>query len=315
VITNIQENRDLPFLRTVICVWCTFGLASFLTSFLFVGRVYYYAYNASPVMVAADVLLVAAIGAVILEYLLRGAVDYEIPYGARFLALVAGSVASTVLGLVFLYGLEGGASIALRPFAAITFLPSLVGAVVSWWVLQNAVGSAAPPTLVEPQSTDVRLRAAPQQTRIFDDPHAGDPTASAYQETILAVRESALGLVGAVNNVHPDSVPTVIADGLIPYEAAVKRLEQAQLPSAVAAELNQRLVAGLKQLAEDLTATADEAAMTAASRLYQRGLITPSMADVSDGGARYRWDLEQSNGLKAVKQALADLKALGFGGL
>jgi hypothetical protein len=74
-------------------------------------------------------------------------------------------------------------------------------------------------------------------------------------------------------------------------------------------------VTGMKHLEEDLTETAEEAATTAGSRLYQRGLLTASMADVSDGGARYRWDLERSEGLRTVKQALAELRELGFGGM
>jgi hypothetical protein len=149
--------------------------------------------------------------------------------------------------------------------------------------------------------------------QVFGDPHAGDPTASAYAETISAVRESTLGLVGAVNSVAPASAPTVIAEGLVPYEAATRRLEQAELPGSVSADLNQRLVEALKQLEEDLALTADEAATTAGSSLYQPGFLTPSMADVSDGGGRYRWELEESEGLRAVKQALSDLGALGFG--
>ena len=157
------------------------------------------------------------------------------------------------------------------------------------------------------------MRSAPQRARALDDPHAGDPTATAYAETVLAVRESALGLVGTVNSVGPDSVPSVIADGLVPYEAATRRLEQAELPSAVPAALNQRLLAGLKHLEDDLALTAEDAATTAGTRMYQRGLLSASMADVSDGGARYRWDLEQSEGLKAVEQALSELRALGFG--
>jgi len=99
----------------------------------------------------------------------------------------------------------------------------------------------------------------------------------------------------------------------VPFEAATNRLAHARLPSAVSPELNQRLLAGLRQLEEDLTVTAEEAARTAGDRLYQRGLLTPGMADVSDGGGRYRWELEQSEGLRTVKQALANLQALGFG--
>lgn len=314
MIESSRQDRELPFLPTLLCLWGAGSIASFVTSFLFLGRVYSPS-NPSPVMLVANLLLSAAIGAVLLQYLLRSVVDYEIPYSATVVALVAGSAASTVLRLVFLYGLGAGASTALRPVAVITFLPALVGAVVSWWLLQNAVSSPSPPALVEPASAGVAERRVSRRVQVFDDPHAGDPTASAYSELISAVRESALGLVGNVNSVHPDSVPTVIADGLLPYEAATKRLEQVELPGAVSADLNQRLIAGLKQLEEDLTRTAEEAATTAGSRLYQRGLLSPSMADVSDGGARYRWDLEQSEGLRAVKEALSDLKALRFGSL
>ncbi len=315
MIADTEQHRDLPFLPTLLCLWGAGWVTSLITSVLFLGSVY--SPSPSPVMVAVNILLSAAIGAIVVQYLLLSVVDCEIPYSATLVALVAGSVASTVARLILFSQLQGGGSPGLLPIAGLgaSFLPALIGAVVSWWLLQNAASSPAPPTLAEPQSTDLRVRAAPQQTRVFDDPHAGDPTASAYAETILAVRESALGLVGTVNSVDPDSVPTVIAEGLIPYEAATKRLEQAQLPSTVSAELSQRLVAGLKQLEEDLTLAAEDAATTAGSRLYQRGLLTASMADVSDGGARYRWDLEQSEGLRAVKQALSDLKALGFGGL
>jgi hypothetical protein len=314
VIADTEQHRDLPFLPTLLCLWGAGWVTSLVTSVLFLGRVYSPS-SPSPLMVAVNILLSAAIGAAVVQYLLLSIVDCEIPYSATLVALVAGSAASTVARLILFSQLQGGGSPGLLPIAGLgaSFLPALIGAVVSWWLLQNAASSPSPSALAEPPSTDLRVRSAPQQTRVFDDPHAGDPTATAYSETILAVRESALGLVGTVNSVDPDSVPTVIADGLVPYEATTKRLQQAELPSDVPAELNQRLVAGLKELEDDLTLTAEDAATTAGSRLYQRGLLTASMADVSDGGARYRWDLEQSDGLKAVKQALSELRALGFG--
>jgi len=316
VIASSQQDRELPFLPTLLCLWGAGAVTSLVTSLLFVGRVYPTS-SPSPVMVGVNLLLSAAIGAIVVKHLLLSVVDIDIPYSATLVALVAGSVASTVARLILFSRLQEGTSPAALPIAGLgaSFLPSLVGAVVSWWLLENAVSSQSPRQMVEPPSAGVAERLVSRQVRVFDDPHAGDPTASAYSELISAVRESALGLVGTVNIVDPDSVPTVIADGLVPYEAATKRLEQAQLPSTVSADLNQRLVTGLRQLEEDLTQTAEEAATTAGSRLYQRGLLTASMADVSDGGARYRWDLEQSEGLRAVKQALGELKALGFGGL
>ena len=315
MITSSQQNRELPFLATLLCLWGAGWITSLVTSFLFLGRVYSSS-TPSTVMVAVNLLLSAAIGAVVVQYLLVSVAECDIPYSATLLALVAGSVASTVTRLLLFSGIQSGGSQPVLPVAGLaSFLPALIGAVVSWWLLQNAAGSRSSSRLAEPPRPGVMERPPPQQTWVFDDPHAGDPTAVAYSETILAVRESALGLVGTVNSVPPDSVASVIAEGLVSYEVATKRLEQAQLPSTVSLDLNQRLVAGLKQLEEDLTLTAEEAATTAGTRLYQRGLLTPSMADVSDGGGRYRWELEQSQGLRAVKQALRELRELGFGNL
>jgi hypothetical protein len=271
----------------------------------------------STVMVAANLLLSAAIGAVVVQYLLLSVVDCNIPYSATLLALVAGSVASTVARLILASSLQGGGSQPVLPIAGLgaSFLPALIGAVVSWWLLQNAAGSRSPVATVEPPGAAVAEPPVSRQIRVFDDPHAGDPTASGYSELVSAVRESALGLVGTVNSVPPDSVASAIADGLVPYEVATKRLEQAQLPSTVSPDLHQRLIAGLKQLEEDLTLTAEEAATTAGTRLYQRGLLSGSMTGVSDGGGRYRWELEQSEGLRTVKQALRELRELGFANL
>jgi len=315
VIAGSQQDRDLPFLPTLLCLWGAGFVTSLVTSFLFLGRVYSPSNAQSPLMVAVNLLLYAAIGAVVVHYLLLSVLDCDIPYSAVLVALVAGSVASTVAQLVLSSGLRGGGSGAALPVAGLgaSVLPGLVGAVVSWWLLQNAASSSSSPVTVEPPHAAVDERPVSRQVRLFDDPHAGDPIASAYAETILAIRESALGLVGAVNSIPPDSVPTVIADGLVPYEAAIKRLEHAQLPGTVSPELNEQLLVGLKQLEEDLALAAEEAATTAGTRLYQRGLLSGSMADVSDGGGRFRWELEQSEGLQAVKQALTDLRALGFG--
>jgi hypothetical protein len=314
VITSSQQDGDLPFLPTLFCLWGAGWVTSLVTSFLFLGRVYSSSIP-STVMVAVNLLLSAAIGAVVVQYLLLSVVDCDIAYSATLMALVAGSVASTLARLILYSQLQGGGSPAVLPIAGLGsfFLPAFIGAVVSWWLLENAASSRSPLATVEPRGAAVAEPPASRQVRIFDHPHVGDPTASSYSELVSAVRESALGLVGTVNSVPPDLVASVIADGLVPYEAATKRLEQAQIPSTVSPDLNQRLVAGLKQLEEDLTLTAEEAATTAGSRLYQRGLITAGMADVSDGGGRYRWELEQSEGLRTVKQALSELRELGFG--
>jgi hypothetical protein len=104
----------------------------------------------------------------------------------------------------------------------------------------------------------------------------------------------------------------VIGDGLLALGAVRNRLEQTPPPHGVTDELPERLAAGMKQLEEDLIQTAQEAAGAATNRIYERGLLGPRLSDVSDGGARYRWELERSDGLLAVRRALADLEAMGF---
>jgi hypothetical protein len=103
-------------------------------------------------MVAVNLLLSAAIGAVVVQYLLLSVVDRDIPYSATLLALVAGSAASTVARLILFSQLDRGGSPAALPIAGLSafFLPAFVGAVVSWWLLQNAGSSPSSPATPEP---------------------------------------------------------------------------------------------------------------------------------------------------------------------
>src|SRR5439155_14151987 len=116
-----------------------------------------------------------------------------------------------------------------------------------------------------------------------------------YAERVAAARESALGLVAAVDAAEPESVPSLVADGMLALEAARKRLEETSPPDHVPPDLPRRLAAGMRQLADELAATANEASLT------------------GTGGGRYRWELDRSAGLQAVRQALDELQARGYG--
>ena len=122
---------------------------------------------------------------------------------------------------------------------------------------------------------------------------AADRPEDPFGQTVAAARESALGLVAAVDIAEPASVPSLIADGMLALEVAAKRVEETP-PAGGAPELPRRLAAGMRQLADDLAATADEAALT------------------GTGGGRYRWELDNSPGLQAVRQALDELYELGY---
>jgi hypothetical protein len=308
VIAEGRPTEDLPFVPTVLCLWGAGWVTSLVTSFLFVGHAY--PTGGSPtVLVGINLLVSAAVGAVVVRQLLLNVVDCDISYSAVLVALVAGSTASTIVRLIVFSQLTTSGSSAL-PIAGVgvSFVPAMIGALVSFWLLQNAARSEQggdSPTLPDARATE-HLEATVPASELHR------PTGD-YGELVSAIRESTLGLVAAVDTAEPSSVPSVVSDGVLGLEAARKRLQQMSPPSEVPAELPQRLAAGMKQLEEDLILTAQDAATAAADRMYQRGLLGPSLADVSDGGGRYRWELEQSEGLRVVRQALGELETLGFG--
>ena len=274
MLADSRQSRELPFLQTMLCLWGAGWVTSAFTSLLFVGRLY--PVGGSPaLMVAVNILLSAAVGAVVVRWLLRDVVGRELSYSAILLALVAGSAVGSFAQLAAFAMLRGGSSAAL----GLSFLPGVLGALVSYSLLSSAARAEAP---VQP------LQLAPLEVA----PPA--PPANRYAELSTAIRESTIGLVATVDSADPSSVPSVIADGMIGLEVARKRLEEAPIPADVSPELPRRLALGMELLANELAATADEAALT------------------STGGGRYRWGLEHSEGLSEVREALAELRELGY---
>ena len=95
-------------------------------------------------------------------------------------------------------------------------------------------------------------------------------------------------------------------------QAITRNLENTTPPTAVPTQVHTKLVTGLNQLQDDLVDTASSAVATASQRITQYGILQPGSTDVSDGGARYRWELSLSPGLKTIKEAFTELAALGI---
>jgi hypothetical protein len=275
VLADSRQSRDLPFLPTLLCLWGAGWVTSAVTTLMFAGQLYP-THGSPALLVVVNLMLSAVVGAAVLRYLLVSVVGRELSYSAVVLALVAGSAAATVARLALFAQIRHGASPAFP--LALSFLPSMLGAVVSWWLLQNAA----------------RVEASAPAESIPLVPAAHVAYANPYAECVAAARESALGLVAAIDAADPESVPSLVADGMLSLEAARKRLEETAPPDHVPPELPQRLAAGMRRLADDLEATANEASLT------------------GTGGARYRWELDNSPGLQAVGQALDELYALGY---
>src|SRR5947208_5962094 len=98
VLADSRQSRELPFLQTMLCLWGAGWVTSAFTSLLFVGRLY--PTGGSPaLMVAVNILLSAAVGAVVVRWLLRDVVGRELSYSAILLALVAGSAVGSFASL------------------------------------------------------------------------------------------------------------------------------------------------------------------------------------------------------------------------
>jgi hypothetical protein len=278
VLADSRQSRELPFLATLLCLWGAGWVTSALTTLVFVGRAY--PTSEPALMVGVDVLVSSVVGAVIVRYLLLNVLNLELSYSAILLALLAGSIADSVLRLALFAEFRHSGPAEAFPVAglALSFVPSTVGALVSWWLLQNALRAQAPTMPVAVHLPEV----------------AADRPNDPFGQSMAAARESALGLVAAVDIAEPASVPSLIADGMLALEAAAQRVEKTPPPGGVAPELPRRLAAATRELGDELAATADEAALT------------------GTGGGRYRWELDNSPGVRAVRQALDELSALGY---
>jgi uncharacterized membrane protein YeaQ/YmgE (transglycosylase-associated protein family) len=203
--------------------------------------------------------------------MLASVVGIELSFSAVLLALVGGSFAGTVTQYFVFSQARGGLTTGL----VISFVPGIVGALVTFWLLQNAANREIPP------SPAVVAWAAPSA-----------PAEDAqYTDVVAAVRETALGLVSDVDRAEPSEVTALVADGLAGLGAVRARIERTPPPRDVPPELPRRLAAGMSRLADDLADTAEKAA----------------------AGSRDHGQLDESVGLREIRQALAELDRLGYG--
>jgi hypothetical protein len=268
MLADSRQPRELPFLPTLLSLLAAGWVSSFVTTVLFVGRVY--PATGSPAdMLLINFFLSAAVGTLVVRHLLASIVHVELSYSAVLVALLAGSVASTVSEIV----LFSKPPAALVTGFALSFVPGIVGAFVTFWLLKNAAQRELPPP------------AAAASEPIA--PTGDEP----YTDVVAAVRETALGLVSDVDRAEHPEVSSLVADGLAALGAVRARIERTPPPGEVPPELPRRLAAGMKQLADDLARTAEGAAI----------------------GQRDHGELDQSAGLFEIKQALAELDRLGYG--
>ncbi len=259
-------------------------------------------------------LFAALIGAIVIRALLDKVFSFAISYGDAFVALAAGSLVSTAFVWATGSAVQHSGNPGALPNDGIlsSIAPMICSVGVTYWLLQRGIRNGA---TVKPRPG---RRSDPAEASGYGDDTPVQRTSqtawgfsmASYDELVSAARETSLGLVDTVSRATPEEVPDVISETLPTLQAITTKLENTTPPSAVPAQLHEALIGGMKQLQDDLVDTATSAVATAGQRIVRRGVFLPGSADVSDGGARYRWELSLSPGLKAIKEALTDLAAL-----
>ena len=309
--------QDLPLGPTLLCLFATSWVSSAVVSAAFAGRAYPAGVPPAAFLVGVG-LVEALVGAVVIRALLSKVVGCDISYGAAFVALAGGSLASTAFVWATSTAVQHSGNPAVVPSGGLVFgfVPAIASMAVSYWLLQlgagdRALAQAHTGRTADPDgASDAGADEAPALDSLSTRLRLGG---ASYSDLVSAARETSLSLVEAVSRGTPEEVPDQISEGLPPLQAITDKLGSATPPAAVPARLHQQLVAGMTQLQEDLVDTASSAASTAEDHITQRGWLLPSSVDVSDGGTRYRWELSQSEGLKRVREALGELNTLGIG--
>lgn len=132
-----------------------------------------------------------------------------------------------------------------------------------------------------------------------------------YGKLVSDTAGAALGIANGIADLGAREMSMWLLSEMPALEKLTNELAAAGCP-AEAADAHERLVAGLRAFQDDLMAVYEESALEASQEdVYQRGLLTASIA-VTAGGGRMRWELANSHGLAAIREALADLRAAGY---
>jgi hypothetical protein len=303
MIADRPHPQTLPLLPVFLCVVGA-GFASSVVFQMLGPWATRPALEADPQLLAVVLSFVGPlVSGWAVRLLLRSVCGFAIPYWRAYWALVAGDLLSAAL-LAVLLGLArhtaGAAGTMVLPGL---FGPGLLGTIVSVYLIQRV---ATPIGYRAPGVAGAAFERAPR-------PRIGVSDRDLYDEVVSAARDASIGLADLVLSVPPAEAPRLIANGLPGLELATRSLEQQTCPVRELLDCHERLVQGLRQLADDLVEAAQEAGRSASDHLLERGPVFSSMADVSDHGARYGWALSRSAGLKAVRDALEEMGRRGIG--
>jgi hypothetical protein len=250
----------------------------------------------------------AFIGGIVLRAILPRLAGVAISYPWAVVAIGLGSFVGNAATVVAQTITARHVPVAVAPLVSANPLFVLGGAalrlLVSYRVIafagRDAVGRYAGVTRTRPP-VDERADSVEPRPRGSDGLEADlVRTQSAVARTCIDVSRSAA-----------DDIPGRVVDALTELGTCAHLLRHATPPSPETRAAVGQLLEGLERFQNALTDIASDAAATGSHRLVQRGLLYPSLADVSDGGGLARYELDHADGLATIRDSFERLRSLG----
>jgi hypothetical protein len=300
MISATQLRRTPPLWPTLLSLWVSGWFAGIFVVRLAPAQLVYG--RLGPMLVylsAAGALL----GALVLRVILPRVAGITISYLRAVVAIGLGSLAANA----FAFALQT---------AAFRSLPATVPTL--WTSPLSILGATALSLLVSYQVIAATCRdvdgrpfarrpTPPADGLALDAP----PYPSGLEGDVARAQDTVARTCVALSRGAADEIPAMVIDALTELGVCAQTLrgaapEDPRVRAAVA-----QLVSGIERFETALTEIASAAAKTGSQHLYQRGLFSASVVDVSDGGALARYELDHADGLADIRAACERLRALG----
>jgi hypothetical protein len=296
--------RQPSFWMTALSLWVSGWVSS-----LFVGwwLPYRLAGTGLGLSLVSTSLAAAFIGGLVLRAILPRLAGVEISYLWAVLAIglgrLAGNAFTVVVQAFTLRHLPASVAPALWSSPLLVLGATALRLVVSYRVIvltahaPSGWSRPAPERAGRVHDTDYGPGLAPLGGLAADLARTQDAVASTCIE---------------ISRAPAEAIPGRIVDALLELATCAHMLRrEAPAEPQVRGAVDQ-LVRGLDKFQDALTQIADEAAATGTNRLFQRGVFSASMADVSDDGGRARYHLDHADGLAQIRDAFQQLRSLGL---
>lgn len=294
----LPNNKAPSFWMTALSLLASGFVASFFVGFTMPLRLFA---PGLAVSIAYSAFVSALIGGVALRFILPLLTGVEIGYLWAVAALGLGSLVSTAFTTTIqTAALRHAPSVAPAIWTSpiVMLVATAASLIVSYWVIAVGGHTRAAP----------RSRSAAAQIEA-----AGEEVAPGTLESDLVRAQNAVtNACIDVSRARAVDIPGVVVDALTELGLCANALRTAEIPDDTTRAVVANLIGALGRFSDALGDIASDAAASGSDRLPQPGLLFGSLADVSDGGGRARYELDHAEGLADIRTALETLRGLGY---